>query len=221
LNIFITSSNTNAGKTNILIMLIESLSKLGFLVSAYKPIETGIKQDKEEKNDSDLILESLKNHNTFFEDKNIDEITTYRFDLAAAPYIAKKKTNISIDKIIKRAKVLRRESKCDILLIEGAGGLYTPISKDESMADLAKHIADKVLFVTTAKLGTITETILGLKAMDRESFSEYSWCVNDYDEKDNFAQISKPFFDDYFKNYLILPNDLDKLTKELVRFSKY
>jgi dethiobiotin synthetase len=210
------SSNTGAGKTSVLILLIEELTKLGFRVSAYKPIETGVKDVPK---DAKLILEKLKEVNEFFKDKTEEYITSYTFPLASSPYIANNGEPISIKKITLKAKQIKKESSSDILLIESAGGIYTPINQWNNMADLAHALSTKAIFVATAKLGTISETLLGLKAMDYEHFTDYVWCINHYEEKSDFDIISKPFFDDYYKEYYIIQKDLKKFAKDVMKLT--
>ena len=70
--------------------------------------------------------------------KKIDEICFYQFALPAAPFVADSQGVIDIDFLKNKIKSLEKE--CDILLIEGAGGLFVPIKKDYFFIDLIKDL---------------------------------------------------------------------------------
>ncbi len=76
-------------------------------------------------------------------------------------------------------EVLRERS--DLLLIEGAGGWYTPISDLASMADLARALGAPVLLVVGLKLGCLNHARLSLEAIGRCGCRFAGWIGNHID----------------------------------------
>jgi dethiobiotin synthetase len=101
--------------------------------------------------------------------------------VAISPHIAAKLANIDIDiaKIVTIARSLQTRS--DLLLIEGAGGWYTPISDKASMADLARALGLPVLLVVGLKLGCLNHARLSLEAIRQGGCRFAGWIGNHID----------------------------------------
>ncbi len=209
--IFITATNTNVGKTYVSKLLIESLSQRGFRVGVFKPIETGVNDIPL---DGSLLLEEVYKYNEEFI-YGICEVVPYQFKLPASPYVASKSENVQIDLPMLKNHLKRFESSCDILLIEGAGGLMVPIKKDFFMLDLINFLEiDKTLLVTPSKLGSINDTLLSINALKSKNIN-FKWCINLYEDKESFYEITYPFYKDCFDEVFILSEDIKKLAISL------
>ncbi len=191
--LFVTATNTNIGKTFVSLKLIENIAKHKIEVGVCKPIETGVIYEPE---DAKKLLEKVKIYNKKFKSINPKDITAYTFKLPSAPFCADIKREINIEKIKDKIKELSKLS--DILIIEGAGGLFVPITKDYMMIDLAKELNAKVLLVTPSKLGCINDTLLSIEALKSRNI-DYDWCVNLYKDRNEFQIVTQPFYDSYFK----------------------
>lgn len=210
--IFITATNTNVGKTYTTKLLIENLSKKGFRVGVYKPIETGVEDTPL---DGNSLLEEVYKYNEEFI-HGICEVVPYQFKLPSAPYVASKSENTQIDLDMLKSHIKRFEASSDILLIEGAGGLMVPIEKDFFMIDLIEFFEiDKTLLVTPSKLGSINDTLLSMSALKSKDIN-FEWCVNLYEDEKSFFEVTYPFYEDCFKEVLILNRDIEKLVKKLI-----
>jgi len=199
--LFVTATNTDIGKTYACEKLLKYYSKKGYKVAYFKPFETGV---IDLPLDGSKILNLVKELNPDFS-LSINDIVPYQFELPAAPYVAKKKTKIDIDLLLKKKKLL--ESYCDLLIIEGAGGLMVPIDKDLFIIDLIKIFEAKAILITPSKLGCINDTLLSFEALKNRDIS-FDWYINLYEDKDSFEEVSKPFLKDYFKELKFL-DDLD------------
>ena len=195
MNIFITATNTNIGKTYTTLKLIKFLQQKGYKVGAFKPIETGIKKTP---------LDGLKLYNAI-DNKNIslDDVVPIRLELPASPIVA---GEVDFKKIDKAYQKLKKEF--DILLIEGAGGIKVPIKDNFYMYDFIDYFNAKSLLVVQSKLGCINDLELNL-----EFFTPSVWAINLFD--DNFYTISYPYLKKKYKEVLIIQKDLDKITKKL------
>jgi dethiobiotin synthetase len=194
-SLFITATGTNVGKTHTTLKLIEAFASKGLAVGVYKPIETGVINTAP---DASVLLKSCQKVNEKFKNLTPTDITAYTFPLPAAPFCADTKQIIEIDKIIEKYYALSQ--LCDILLVEGAGGLLVPITKDFMMIDLAKELGSKVLLVTPSRLGCINDTLLSQEAL-KSCNIEFDWCVNLYEDKESFSEVTKPFYDEIFKDW--------------------
>ena len=207
--IFITATNTNIGKTYATLKLIDKLSNMGFKVGVFKPIETGVEDIPK---DAKLLLDRVKKYNNNFKYLTPFDITAYTFKLASAPFCASQ--DIKIEKILDKYQELL--SLCDILLIEGAGGLLVPIRDDYFMIDLAEELNSKLLLVTSSGLGTINNTLLNMKLLKSRDI-DFEWAINLYEDIGSFSSVTKPFFDIKFKKYLTLEDDIELIVKLLIK----
>jgi dethiobiotin synthetase len=203
--LFITATNTNIGKTYASTKIIERLSNTGLKVGASKPIETGVDTIPQ---DAYKLLTAVKKNNVNFRDFTPFDITAYSFSLPSAPFVADSNGIINISKIID--KIVQLKSLCDVLIVEGAGGLMVPIKKDYFMLDLIKDLDAKALLVAPSYLGSINETLLSIEALKRAKV-EFDWFVNLYRDKEEFETITAPFYDAYFKNWYTLDGYLERL----------
>jgi dethiobiotin synthetase len=203
-SLFITATGTNIGKTYTTVKLIEAFGSKGFNVGVYKPIETGVTDTAP---DASLLLKVCQKVNKNFKDFNPEDITAYTFPLPAAPFCADTKQEIVIEKIIEKYHELSQ--LCDILLVEGAGGLMVPVTKDFMMIDLAKKLEAKVLLVTPSRLGCINDTLLSMEAL-RSRDMAFEWCINLFEDSDSFDEVTKPFYDEVFPDWWSVEKGLKK-----------
>jgi dethiobiotin synthetase len=138
--IFITATNTNIGKTYASCLVLKSMAKKGFDVAYFKPIETGVKNNKPK--DILKCTKLAKKLNSKLNNLPLNSFYSHIFTLPASPFVANlskhknknKQTKIKPKNIINKA--LHLFNFCDILVIEGAGGLFVPICKNYFVIDL-------------------------------------------------------------------------------------
>ncbi len=226
MNIFISANNTECGKTYTTLKLIEKFSEAGYRVGVMKPIETGV---IEYPADGKKLFEKAKKYNPALSSLTLNDIVPIQFTLPAAPYVAGiadfRKIEISYNKI---------KPLCDILLIEGAGGIRVPIKMESEewkvesdksskfevqssefqvieMWELAKFFNAKLFLVIGSKLGMINDFLLNKYFLESQK-TDYLWAVNLFDE--SYFEISHPFMKKF--NPLFIQKDLDKIIKKLI-----
>jgi len=209
-SLFITATGTNVGKTHTTLRLIKRLSEQGHKVGVYKPIETGV-TDKAP--DASLLLKACQKVNENFKDLNPEDITAYTFPLPAAPFCADEEHNIDLQKIIEKHEALQK--LCDILLVEGAGGLMVPITKEYMMINLIKELGAKTLLVTPSRLGCINDTVLSILALKTFDIN-FDWCVNLYEDREDFAKVTQPYYDEVFPEWWSVEHGLKTFTTHLL-----
>ncbi|MEO0295768.1 MAG: dethiobiotin synthase [candidate division WOR-3 bacterium] len=166
---FIAGTDTGVGKTYVTISLIKYFKSLGYVVKAIKPVETGcVKKGK------DLYPEDAGKFSDLTK-QPLNEVCLYRFEIPVAPYVASQieKKNIEVNRIkdhvdrVYNDLVTSYGKEKTILLIEGAGGLMVPVTKDFMMIDFPKLLEAPVILVARLGLGTINHTLLSLEALER------------------------------------------------------
>ncbi|CAA6827049.1 MAG: Dethiobiotin synthetase (EC [uncultured Sulfurovum sp.] len=204
--LFVTATNTNVGKTYTTQKLIESFSKQGISVGACKPVETGVDT---EPLDAKALLESVQKYNPAFKDLQSKDITAYTFKLPAAPFCADIEKTINIEII--KTKIVELQKLCDLLIIEGAGGLMVPITQEYKMIDLAQELDLQTLLVTPSKLGCINDTLLSIEALKSHNIT-FDWCVNIFEDKDEFTEVTQPYYDAQYKNWWSIQKGIENFT---------
>lgn len=209
-HIFITATNTEIGKTYTTIKLMQALTKMGYAVGVVKPIETGVDPIAE---DGMHLLETLKTCNPKARHLEVKDIVGVTYPLPAAPYVAKTAAAIDWDTI--DGTVQAMDGICDICLIEGAGGLLVPVDAGTDMIDVIKRYDAKALLVSHCRLGCINDTRLSIEALSHRGI-DYEWVLNCRDDDNSFDQISRPYFDSEFPDYMLLSKDLERLCTRLL-----
>lgn len=212
--VFVSGTGTDIGKTYINMRLNALLMERGLKIISIKPIETGV-----DSNDSprDALLhaqnQSIK--------KDISEICFYTFSLPAAPFVADSQGEIDLDFL--KNKIRSLEKQCDILMIEGAGGLFVPIKKDYFFVDLMSDLrlwceksnsAFLCLLISSDKLGCIDAILSHTEALERRNI-EFISIVNVFNES-QFLQVSYPFLRHLKRNFVFQTQEneiLDFITK--------
>ena len=208
--IFITATNTDIGKTYTTIQLMEAFTKMGLRVGVYKPIETGVNGLPA---DGSLLLKHAQSLNPDLKALRINDIVSLSFPLPAAPYVANKGKNIDLS-IFDRA-LEKIEPLCDIVLIEGAGGLMVPVDNEHMMIDFPRYFNAVTLLVTHCKLGCINDTLLSLNALKNTDLP-HLWVLNCRRDDENFAQISRPYFKNNFDTLFMIGQDNTALAQALL-----
>ena len=208
--IFITATNTDIGKTYVTKRLLEYYASKGHRVGVIKPIETGVEAAPV---DGTALLSLLHSLNPAAADLSVDDIVPLQFALPAAPYCANSGEAIGfavIDTAMEKIEAL-----CDILLIEGAGGLYVPIDRETMMIDLIGRYKAKALLVSHCRLGCINDTLLSVEAMQNKGL-DFLWTLNCHADDHLFRRVSEPYFRDNYPDFTIFDRDIAKIAETLL-----
>lgn len=204
---FLTGSDTDVGKTYTASKLIQILQDKGLKALAIKPIETGVNPIA-----FDASLH-LKNAQQIFPSLKLEDIVLYTFTLPASPFVADALDEIECERIF--SHISSFEGKVDVLLIEGAGGLFVPIKRDYFMLDFAcelqKRFDSEVIFVCDDRLGMINRLLSGRFVLQSKKITHHLF-VN-LREKEMFEKINAPFLDEVALQYEL---DIQKLAQKLL-----
>ena len=153
--VFITATDTDAGKTWITASAIRTLLKEGRDAKALKPIACGV-DDKGQYTDIETLQAAQRLHAT-------NQINLYRFSMAAAPSQAAANEGRQIDPQQLVAWCNEMSSDGEITLIEGVGGLMVPLTDTWLVSDWIQALPDaEVWLVVACRLGAINQALLSL-----------------------------------------------------------
>lgn len=208
--IFVTATNTNIGKTHTSKLLIEAFTRLGLRVGVYKPIETGVTDIP---SDGNALFQAARTHNQALNSLSIEDIVTLQFPLPAAPFVANKGRKIDLSLFDKALDKI--ETLCDVVIIEGAGGLMVPVDEETMMIDLARYFNAVTLLVTHCNLGCINDTLLSIQALEKAKLP-FIWALNCRLDDTDFTTTSLPYFNHQFKKIFRIDQDIDTIAKALL-----
>lgn len=160
--IFVTGTDTGVGKTVVTGGLAAALRREGVDVGVMKPVVAGlVTHDGRAVSEDVRFLEAAAG---IIEERDL--IAPYRLPLPAAPQLAAEHAGVVIEPARIMAAAQALDERCDLLLVEGAGGWFVPIAPGYRMCDLASDLGGPVLVVARAGLGTINHTVLTVKAIE-------------------------------------------------------
>lgn len=205
---FISGSDTNVGKTYITSKLIQTLQNQGLKALAIKPIETGV---------NPIALDStlhLQDAQRLFPQLTLDSINLYSFPLPASPFVADPLGEIECEKIF--SHITSFEGILDILIVEGAGGLFVPVKRDYFMLDFALELQNRfeseLIFVCDDRLGMLNRILSGKFILEKKGVKHHLF-VN-LREREVFEEINTP----YLKAInLRFESDIDSLAQTIGR----
>ena len=163
--VFVTGSNTGVGKTTVAIEIVRHISKTK-PVKVRKPVETNCELTEQGYMPKDAIALSaacqLK--------EPINRVCPYCFESEASAELAS--TN-SGERLILEDLVSACKSDVDesFVLVEGAGGIYSPIAEEALNVDLAIELKLPLLIVILDELGAISQALLSLEAAKKNKLT--------------------------------------------------
>lgn len=182
---FITGTDTDCGKTYCTVKLLHHYRQQGKSVLGLKPIASGCERTIDGlRSDDALKLQAASSIKLPYE-----QINPFAFEPAIAPHIAAKEigVNLSVDAVIKAIQPTL-QINCDIILIEGAGGVMVPLNDTELVPDLLKALNIPVIFVVGLKVGCINHALLSLKALKSYNIPIKDIIYNPIDKKMRYRQ---------------------------------
>ena len=182
MQVFVTGTDTDVGKTVVTAGLAAVMQSLGYKSGVYKPFQSGA-----EVKNGFLVSPDLAYVKQF--DFYIETLCSYLLKAPTAPYIAAELDGIEIDMDTIQQEYNSIKENCDILLVEGAGGLMVPVTKEILMIDVAKMMEIPLLIVARPDLGTINHTLLTINAAKQAGIDVAGVIINRYPRATNDIAI--------------------------------
>src|SRR4051812_21331307 len=158
--LFITGTGTGVGKTYVAAQLAAALRAAGKRVGVYKPVASGC----ELRNGELISADALALWEAAGKPGTLQQVCPQLFAAPLAPHLAARAEGKDVDRQKLRDGIEVWRTRSHVVLVEGAGGLMSPISDDDYNADLAAEFGYPLLVVAANVLGTINATLQTLIA---------------------------------------------------------
>lgn len=155
---FITATGTDVGKTVVTAALTCVLRQQGFSVGVAKPAASGAVRQADgslRSEDASLLMAAAG-----LDEGWRDTVNPYCLEAPLAPATAAELENLSINPALLLERIDQLAAVHDLVLVEGAGGLTTPLCEDYLICDLAKALQLPLLIVAQATLGSVNTALL-------------------------------------------------------------
>ncbi len=150
---FITGTDTGVGKTVLTALLTRFLRKCGANVAALKPVCSGGRDD------------ARAFHAALNGALSLDEINPWHFRAPIAPSLAarRERKRVKLSQVVARVRAMQR--RFDVVLMEGAGGLFSPLGENFDSRDLLTALRATPIVVCPNRLGAVNQVLLTLEAL--------------------------------------------------------
>jgi len=156
--LFVTATDTGAGKTVLAAAIAAALRARGEPVAAFKPVLTGTDEpaDPDWPPDDELLAAATG--------EDPAAVAPERFGPPVSPHLAASLAGRALDPAALRAAAAARAAGGRTVVVEGVGGLLVPLTPDYLMRDFAREVGLPLVIAARPGLGTISHTLLTLEA---------------------------------------------------------
>lgn len=159
--LFVTASDTGVGKTHVACELLRLARHRGLVVAARKPVESGCPPGAQ-----GLLAQDARALAAAAGEEDDRRVTAWRFERALAPDQAARAMGHELKLAELEEAVFAGLEGDEFLIVEGAGGLCSPIARDGLNLDLAQRLGLPLLIVVPDRLGAINQALLSLKTAE-------------------------------------------------------
>lgn len=174
--IFVTGTDTGVGKTHVACCLIRKLRQTGLKVGAYKPACSGAEYNAAGRpvwSDVELL------HSAAGLEVSVDLICPQRFLAPVAPNVAAESEGRSVSTELLVSGMSEWDKIADVLIVEGAGGLFCPLSNELTVFDLALRVQAPMVVVAANRLGVINHTRLTVERIRQSGLNVAAVILNE------------------------------------------
>lgn len=194
---FISGIDTDAGKSIVTGVIAATLQSKGRKVITQKFIQTGCRE----------VSEDIQKHREIMgiplQEVDLDRTTCpYIMTYPASPHLAAEMDEIAIDKEVIHRATEKLNLLYDIVLLEGAGGLYVPVTRHYLTIDYIREYGYPLILVTSSKLGSINHTLMSLELCRLKGIKVSHVVYNDFPNDSEFIKAdSIKVIGEYLKMY--------------------
>ena len=162
---FVSGTGTDVGKTVLTRLLVQRLRQRGVSVRAFKPIGSGGRADAR-------ALWSAQSRKL-----TLECINPWWFDAAVAPLIAARHMGRNVTQREVCQHLQRHAPKSGVMLVEGAGGLLSPLGEDFASRELIVALQAHPVLVAVDRLGVLNEALLTWEALPPDAQARAQWVL--------------------------------------------
>ena len=187
---FITGSDTDVGKTYVGCEIVRQLRRHGLAIETRKPAESGCETDAD---GHPVTHDAAALRAANGEREPIERIAPYRFRAAVAPHRAAQLEGGTL-LIRQLIDACDRDDPASCLIVEGAGGFYSPLAEDGLNADLASALQLPVIVVVRNRIGAVNQALMTVQAVESRHLRVAAIVLNQTDREieagmDNTADL--------------------------------
>ena len=150
--LFVTGTDTDVGKTYVAALMIRAWVAAGRTVGVYKPAASGCRRSPDGTlicDDAVALWDAAGRHG------ELERVCPQRFAAPLAPNSAARAEGRTIDAALLSAGLEYWRRRSDVLVVEGAGGLFSPLTDELLNVDLARRFGLPLLVTAANRLGAI------------------------------------------------------------------
>lgn len=153
--LFITGTSTEVGKTHVAAMIARSLVAQGTSVGVYKPVASGCRLEG-----SELIADdAVALWKAAGKPRSLEQVCPQKFLAPLSPPTAAAQERKAIDTRLLRTGIEVWRQNYEHVIVEGAGGLMSPLSDSDFNVDVARDLDAALLIVAANRLGVINDSL--------------------------------------------------------------
>ncbi|MRS13872.1 ATP-dependent dethiobiotin synthetase BioD [Enterobacteriaceae bacterium RIT691] len=172
---FVTGTDTEVGKTVASTALLQAANLAGYRTAGYKPVASGSEETAQGLRNSDALALQRNSGVTL----EYAEVNPYTFAEPTSPHIISEHEQRPIEASVLSDGLRTLEKRANWVLVEGAGGWYTPLAATYTFADWVQQEQLPVILVVGVKLGCINHAVLTAQAVQQAGLSLVGWIAND------------------------------------------
>jgi dethiobiotin synthetase len=171
---FVTGSDTGVGKSWLTVRLLRELRSMFLRSVGFKPIACGDREDG-------LALLAAGDPSLGL---TLNEVNPVCYQAPAAPYTASVIEGRPLDWALLDSAWKKIEQLAEIVLVEGAGGVMTPVDASWTMRDLATRWELKVIVVTPNRLGALSQALCSVDCLEHIGATVEAVVLNGWEHQD-------------------------------------
>lgn len=182
--LFVAGTGTDLGKTHVACALLSAARARGLRIDAFKPVVSGFDPDAPESSDPARLAAAIGRPQAWA------EISPRRYRAPLAPNLAARlegETLVMSD-LVADCQAWLASRDVDLALVEGAGGVMSPMTDDATNLDLMVALGLPVLLVAGSYLGTASHLLTALEVLRARGLSVATIVVSESLDAPDLAQ---------------------------------
>lgn len=208
--LFMTGAGTDVGKTYVSASLLRGLRAQGLRPNALKPVMSGFDPDDLASSDAGRLVAALGREPT---PDAIAAVSPFRFAPALPPTIAAARADRTLyfrDVVIACRKAMNEDD--DFLLVEGVGGVMSPIAEGVRVIELIDELEIPTLLVGGTYVGAASHTLTALAVLEMHNLPIIGIVISESEHSDvtlgETLSLIVPYANDH--KVLTIPRGADR-----------
>lgn len=196
-NLFVTGTDTGAGKTRVTLGLMAAAQARGLVVNGMKPVASG-----SDWLDGQLInADAAQIRDRCSRPVSYRQVNPYTFEEPIAPHVAARKAQVDVELETLASAYYSLAAGADRVIVEGVGGWRVPLAEGIQTEDLVRRLELSVILVVGLRLGCINHALLSAESINAAGLPFAGWLANGICRK--YAEKQATL--DYLGNHMPAP----------------